>query len=209
MNKNARPIDYFQSFKRIYEESICEDEKCMFCFAPHAIFNLCIFGINIGIAFNMNADNSKMSRMVGLGSRLFLLIPIAGLVPILWGVTGVNPKNVKKLMGEGKTVGLVPGGFEEATLTTPKEIRVWIKNRKGFIKYALKYNYTIYPVLTYNEHKGFKTFDHFTSFRLFLNRLKIPTVMFWGGFLQCFFPLNVNFVSIVGKGIRRDKNNID
>lgn len=45
---------------------------------------------------------------------------------------------------------MVPGGYEEATLTTPKELRVYIKERKGFIKYALKYGYTIRPVIITN-----------------------------------------------------------
>ena len=63
-------------------------------------------------------------------------------------------------------------------------------------------------MLNFNEHRAFKTFDHWTKARLFLNKLKIPSVIFWGGFLQIFFPIDVDFVTIVGKGIQRRKENI-
>ena len=41
--------------------------------------------------------------------------------------------------GEGKNVALIPGGFQEATLYARGEHRVFIKQRKGFIKYALRH----------------------------------------------------------------------
>ena len=65
----------------------------------------------------MNVDSSKLSTMIGLGSRFILAVPIFGLIGRLWGVQAVNPSNMKRLMSEGKTVGVVPGGYEEAILT--------------------------------------------------------------------------------------------
>jgi hypothetical protein len=41
----------------------------------------------------------------------------------------------------------------------------------------------VYPVFIFNENKIFKTSDSLLSFRLFLNRLKIPGVFYlnaWG-----------------------------
>lgn len=40
-------------------------------------------------------------------------------------------------MKEKKNFSFIPGGFEEATLTSNKEYRIILANRKGFIKYAL------------------------------------------------------------------------
>ena len=40
---------------------------------------------------------------------------------------------------------------------------------------------------------------------MFLSKLKIPAIIFGGGFLQIFFPFNVDYVTVVGKGIRRHK----
>lgn len=68
----------------------------------------------------MNADDSKMSQMTGLASRFILSMPFIGLHLRLWGIQSVNAKHIKSLMSKRKPIGLVPGGFEEATLTTPK-----------------------------------------------------------------------------------------
>ena len=67
----------------------------------------------------MNVDNSKMSSLTGLSSRFMLNVPIIGLFLRLWGVESVDPLHMKKMMSSGKTLGLLPGGFEEATLTNP------------------------------------------------------------------------------------------
>lgn len=88
--------------------------------------------------------------MYGLSSRFMLSLPVWGLLFRLWGVQSVDPNNLKSLLKRGKTVGILPGGYEEATLTSENEMRFFIEKRKGFIKYAMKYGYTIRPVLHMN-----------------------------------------------------------
>ena len=68
---------------------------------------------------NMNCGNDPMTNMTGLASRFIFNIPFIGLIFRLYGVRPVDPKNLKQLMKESKPIGLLPGGFEEATLTTP------------------------------------------------------------------------------------------
>jgi len=61
---------------------------------------------------NMNCGNDKMTDMVGLASRFIFNIPWVGAIFRLFGVESVDPKNLSKLMTEGKTIGILPGGFE-------------------------------------------------------------------------------------------------
>ena len=140
--------------KLIYEEEIKPEDKCMFGFFPHGVLAATV------LVF-MNFNNGPMKNMIGLGSRFLLTLPFVGLFGRLWGLQAVNAHSIKTLLGKGTNIGLLPGGFEEATLTVTDEIRVFIKERKGFIKYALEYNYGIYPVLAVNEHKYFSTFRYF------------------------------------------------
>lgn len=142
--------------------------------------------------------------MIGLGSRFALNAPVFGFHFKLWGLQAINPDNLKRLMKKKKTIGMLPGGFEEATITTPKELRIFIENRKGFIKYALKYGYTIRPAIVLKEHQLFNTLDYFTSFRLFLNKLKMPAVIFWSRFGPL-MPPKVEILTVIGKGIRSEK----
>ncbi len=86
----------------------------------------------------MNSEDAgPLSNIIGLGSRFILNFPLTGLFLKLWGFQSVNHHNLKKLMRKGKNLGMLPGGFEEATLTTSDELRCWIESRKGFVKYAL------------------------------------------------------------------------
>lgn len=116
----------------------------MFGVHPHSVIALSLLAL-------MNIVNTgPISNLIGLSSRFALNFPITGLVLKLWGIEAVNHKNLGGLMKKGKNIGLLPGGFEEATVTTPKEFRCWLNDRKGFIKYALRYGYTIYPVIMTN-----------------------------------------------------------
>ena len=83
-------------------------------------------------------------------------------------------------------------------------MRFFINNRLGFIKYALKYGYTLRPVIVMNEHKAFSTLDVKLKWRLFLNKLKIPAVIYWCRYWIA-FPPNIPMHTVVGKGIKSEK----
>lgn len=95
---------------------------------------------------------------------------------------------------------MYPGGFEEATLTSPKEMRCWI-SRKGFIKYALEYNYSIRPVIILKEHQSFWTFEPWQKLRMILNKVKLPGVFFWNKTYGFFQPTNIDITVIKGRPI--------
>ncbi len=47
----------------------------------------------------MNYNNDDpLSRMVGLGSRFILNMPVTGLLLKIWGVQAVDPSNLKRLL---------------------------------------------------------------------------------------------------------------
>jgi 2-acylglycerol O-acyltransferase 2 len=82
---------------------------------------------------------------------------------------------------------------------------LFIKQRKGFIKYALKYGYTVRPVIITNEHKAMQTLDIFTKLRLLINKIKIPSVIYWNIKFGILFPPGVVMNTIVGKGVKGSK----
>ena len=81
-------------------------------------------------------------------------------------------------------------------------MRIWIENRKGFIKYSLEHGYTVRPVVTMNEHQAFSTFEPWMKFRLALNRFKFPAVLYINKLTLFFLPPWTRIHVIVGKGIR-------
>jgi len=167
----------------------------MFGTHPHGV-------LSVGLLTNMHLKDGPFRNVVGLSSRVMLNVPVVGLFLRLWGVQSVDSKHMKKLMKEGRNVSLMPGGFEEATITTPKELRVYIRKRKGFIKYAMDSNYSIYPTICLQEHQAFWTFDYLKSFRLWLNKWKVPAIIFFNPTSLFFLPPKIDFCAIVGRKIR-------
>ena len=100
-----------------------------------------------------------------------------------WNTLPVSPKNFQQYLQEGRNLAFVPGGYEEATLTSRHHERVYIRHRKGFIKYALKYGYTVFPVYTFNETRLYYTLDSCLNFRLWLNKFKMIGIAFFSPYL--------------------------
>ena len=56
--------------------------------------------------------------------------------------------------------------------------------------------------MLFGEHKAFWTFDYFIHFRLMLNKLKLPGVVFFSPKSGVFMPTDVEATTVVGRGIR-------
>lgn len=189
--KSLRPYDYFDRAELIVEEPL-KESKSLFCYHPHGILG---FGFTMSAAFNDIIYNS-----LHCASRGMLILPISGIFTRWIGIVGVDNKNFQDYMKNGKNIKFVPGGFEEATLTHCEKERVFLKDRKGFIKYAIKFGYTLYPVYTFNENKIYYTINILEGFRLWLNKFKIPGTLFYGDYF--ILPRhNLEIVTVVGKGI--------
>jgi hypothetical protein len=172
------------------------DSKTMVALGPHGI-------LTIGWQTLISSREYR-----GLGFK-WLVAEIMSLIPFLsdintWSdIVSCAKENMVEIMESGGNIGLIPGGFEEATLYKRNHFRLFLKKRKGFIKYALKYGYCIQPCFVFGEEKTYWQLDmgsYFKRVALWLNRLKIPTTFFIGKFL--FLPDNdIDINVVVGKNI--------
>mmetsp|Transcript_11881 Transcript_11881/g.32105 ORF Transcript_11881/g.32105 Transcript_11881/m.32105 type:complete len:189 (+) Transcript_11881:85-651(+) len=90
-----------------------------------------------------------------------------------------DKKTMQRLMKERKTMALIPGGFEEATITTNNADRVFIKARMGFVCYALRHGYCLTPTFAFGENRCFMNVQGAWRFRLWLNSLGFPAILPW------------------------------
>ncbi|CAD7958428.1 unnamed protein product [Amoebophrya sp. A25] len=116
--------------------------------------------------------------------------------------------SVKKIKGEDKEVdsstsskghscsdrtigpvGIVPGGFPEIGLG---EGEVYLKNRKGVIKQALKYGLALVPI--YCDGEVEKCYSQANvlpkSVARWLNRMDVPTTLFWSSYFPAPNPVS-------------------
>lgn len=190
---------YFKSFTFILEEKF-DDEKSLFAIHPHGI---------TAVVFSTSLLNNflELKDCITLGTRLIRYIPFSGLFARMVGIEGVDQKNFRENMKNRKNIFFIPGGFECATITDNDTDRIFIKNRKGFIKYALMYGYKLYPIYNFGENRMYYTFKKWKIFEqigLLMNKIKFPGIFFIGKYL--FFPrCDVDVATVIGKGIQFPK----
>eukprot|EP00898_Chlorokybus_atmophyticus_P006764 jgi/Chlat1/7089/Chrsp57S06780 len=167
----TRDHPYMRTQKVVLEGG--EDSECrprpgsrtMLAFHPHGCLTVgwCLNG-NMGPAFHG-------SGIKWLVADALWYMPVIGDM-LAWFNSGqAGRESLLRSMKAGENVALLPGGFEEAALYKHGAHRVYIKRRKGFVKYCMQNGYRIQP---------------------------IPGVLFvglWGTFM----PLrNVDLVTVVG-----------
>lgn len=101
----------------------------------------------------------------------------------------------------GEDVALPPGGFEEATLTSTAQDRVFIKKRYGFVRLCLKYGVAIRPVYAFGEGSLFNNIQGLWNTRLALNRFGLPTILVWGRWFFPLLPKKKKLFIVVGRTI--------
>lgn len=86
---------------------------------------------------------------------------------------------------------------------------VYINDRKGFIKYALKNGYDVIPCYLFNEHQLFNTYSPSLIKKLFFilnNKFKIPLKFYTSKYLNIVLPNDdTKLLTVIGKKISMPK----
>jgi 2-acylglycerol O-acyltransferase 2 len=68
---------------------------------------------------------------------------------ILWcGCVDAGAKTAHYNLKKGRSILIFVGGEKEQLMTKPNEHKIYLKNRKGFIKLALQYGAHLVPMVT-------------------------------------------------------------
>lgn len=173
------------------------NSKTMLALGPHGI-------LSIGWQMTISSREYRNLGFKWLVAEILSSIPFLSDINAWGDVVSCAKDNMVRIMESGGNIALIPGGFEEATLYRRNRFRVFLKKRKGFIKYALQYGYSIQPCFVFGEEKTFWQLDmgtYFEKISLWLNRFKIPTTLFIGKFL--FLPDNdIDINVVVGKTLK-------
>lgn len=116
-----------------------------------------------------------------LGASVIFLIP--GLRELcLWlGVVDAGASTAHKVLSQGFSMQLYPGGIQEQLACNSTSPCVVAKDRGGFIKLALAYDVPIVPIYVFGEDKLYDTVHVLQRFRNGLVRaLRIGLPLFYG-----------------------------
>ena len=157
----------------------------IYCYHPHGLLSI---GTGL-LAADLVRRGEKVAIVTSAHMRWFnpvlkILLDMAGIE-----VCGSSPKDVQAAMKRGDTsLILVPGGYEEAVMTEEGFERLYLKDRMGFVKYAMRYGYSLTPVFAYGENDLYSCVSFADKVRGYLAAWKIPVVLFYGDKSAPFMP---------------------
>ncbi|XP_031637193.1 2-acylglycerol O-acyltransferase 1-like [Contarinia nasturtii] len=142
------------------------DRNYLICIFPHGM-------LSFGAAGNFCTSHSKFSTLFpGLRPKLTTLnvpnfvFPIARELGLAVGNCAASPTALTNLLTQStdpnhksnrdgyksNAIGLIVGGVREQRLIFPNTYRLYLKNRKGFVKIALKTGAPLVPALSFGEN---------------------------------------------------------
>eukprot|EP01063_Lacrimia_lanifica_P008028 TRINITY_DN1516_c0_g1_i1.p1 TRINITY_DN1516_c0_g1~~TRINITY_DN1516_c0_g1_i1.p1 ORF type:complete len:361 (+),score=120.89 TRINITY_DN1516_c0_g1_i1:46-1128(+) len=181
-------------------EKLKEDNGSLWCLHPH--------GTSVGMGFTLNGairfkaerpekflpaevqehlSEVRLKRMSGVMATVLFKIPFVR--PLLLSFGCCQPatkKEMFKLFSQRSDFGILPGGMEEVYLAQYGKERVYIAQRKGFIKYALQHGYLIVIGYTFGESDLYRTSHFAAPLRQWLmKRFGFVVPLFWGPRWYC------------------------
>ena len=193
-NMSFDSTPYYNTQKIVFDDGAAPpaaNSNTMFAVAPHGV-------LTQGFYACISSEIFYESEIKWLIAEMLFHIPFCKDF-MYWGSAApCTPPVMKKLMATGANVALLPGGFEEATLYKHGVHRLYIKNRQGFIKYALQYGYNLQLGYVFGEELCYWTVKIWPKLMLWLNKFKIPGVVFIGKFLFLPNP-DLDMYVVIGK----------
>ncbi|CAE8634623.1 unnamed protein product, partial [Polarella glacialis] len=132
------------------------DGPYIFVCHPHGIFG-------IGAMASFGTDGTGFSAAFPglfvhlLGHDAIFRIPLLREWCLIHGCGAVDRGTCQRLLGEGRSIALAPGGAKESLECEPGTMRLFLKSRKGYAKLALRTGAALVPVLSFGENELFGT----------------------------------------------------
>lgn len=176
----------------------------LYAIHPHGIFSM-------GMAQLMGRREINAHVHFAFSPYLFYT-PIFHLFSRLVGKPARADKaDMVRVMRRREHLALIPGGFEEATITSGGDAdRVWIRKRCGFLKYCVQHGVSVVPVYCFGEKEmcaarsnlcaphrvasrarcrsRYHNLQGAWSARLALNKRGLPGIVPWGRLLCPLVP---------------------
>lgn len=201
--------NYFPA-RLILQEQLDPSKTYLFAYNPHGVWAW-------GLWANMLNDSNKILELLeGIKLRILtldmnFLLPFYRDVIMGLGFASVSRESCNYLLSKGISIVIVIGGAEDTIDAKPGTNKLKIKNKKGFIRMALKHGANLVPVFTFGENELFDQIPNPPGSRIrrlqtwMKHKYGFVATPFWGrGHLPA-FPRRHEIVTIIGSPIEVQK----
>ena len=135
-----------------------------------------------------------------LAATVLFRIPIVREFALWTGCVDARRSVAESLLGRGRTMMVLPGGEAEQIRTTRGKEIVYLKNRKGFIKLAMRKGVPVVPVYVFGASDYYHTSHAMFGPRLWLMKSFGVCITLAAGYLGSFHcPLPTKTTVVFGK----------
>jgi len=178
--KGGMPLIYFQ--KRWYwkwikeyfyasvevETPLNHSQLYIFCCHPHGptSFN---HMLTMTDCCGMLSQHYKGQRR-DLGASVLFYIPFFKDFLLFLGCVDAGHSTANYNLSKGNSLFIYIGGEKEQLMSETGKHKIFVKNRKGFIKLALKYGAHVVPMYAFGENDVYTTSNILLGFRMWLQK---------------------------------------
>jgi len=125
-----------------------------------------------------------------------LMIPIIGHLCRWFGAHPATKKDIDSIVDRGSSVSILAGGVAEIFLSSKNEEKIFLKERKGFIRIALQRGLSLVPVY----HFGNTQLYDYYGLSALSRRSRLSLLLFYGRFFSP-IPYQHPLMMVIGKPI--------
>jgi len=136
-----------------------ENSRFVFAAFPHGCN--CEFRIaSTGVLGEIVPNLVKRDAVRALAASILFKIPIVREVSLWTGCIDASRKCAEKALSQQKSLLICPGGEAEQIMTTYGREKVYLSNRKGFIKLAMRTGVPVVPIYVFGSSDSYYTYGN-------------------------------------------------
>lgn len=185
-------------------EAFKKHKQVIFASHPHGVmsFHHGLLYLHVDGAEELNAI-IPLQRRRALAARSLFLVPFLRDLILMFGAVDASAAVASDCLSEGYSLTVLPGGEHEQLLAKKDHHGVYIKNRKGFCRLAVKHNVPVVPAYCFGETATYNTSSFLITWRKWLaKRFFIAVPLAWGpNWFNFLIPEKTDLVHCVGEPI--------
>ncbi|GAB5358473.1 hypothetical protein AAMO2058_000460800 [Amorphochlora amoebiformis] len=201
----ANKVDFKYNLWGCSQKDFKNVNQAIFVIVPHGLASVGHLLFGLGDTHDFFESVCKVERR-SLGASIVFVIP--GFREFMLSVGGIDAsrESAETALKKGYSLTIIPGGVVGQSLTRYGEAGAYLRNRKGFVKLAIKHGIPLIPVYIFGETLVYKDIPFFRPVAKFLaTKLRIGIPPLLGDFGILPMKPAKGMVAVVGKPVQVSK----